>query len=41
MEADGERTMLCVEAAAVQTPITLESGGRWEGSQTLDGSARP
>jgi glucose-6-phosphate 1-epimerase len=41
MEPDGERAMLCVEAAVVQTPITLESGGRWQGSQTLDAIARP
>ena len=36
MEPDGERAMLCVEAAAVQVPITLASGGRWHGTQTLD-----
>ncbi len=40
MEPDGERAMLCVEAAAVQTPVTLASGGRWRGRQTLD-AARP
>lgn len=40
MEPDGERSMLCVEAAAVQTPITLATGGRWHGSQTLDAAAR-
>jgi glucose-6-phosphate 1-epimerase len=36
MEPDGERAMLCIEAAVVQTPITLASGDRWHGSQTLD-----
>ncbi len=36
MEPDGERAMLCVEAAAVQTPITLGAGERWCGTQTLD-----
>lgn len=36
MEPDGERAMLCVEAAAVQKPITLGAGERWHGTQTLD-----
>lgn len=40
MEPNGERAMLCVEAAAVQTPITLAGGGRWHGSQTLDAAVR-
>ncbi len=40
MEPDGERAMLCVEAAVVQTPVTLVAGGRWHGSQILDASAR-
>jgi glucose-6-phosphate 1-epimerase len=39
MEPDGERSMVCIEAAAVQTPITLASGGRWRGTQTLDAAA--
>jgi glucose-6-phosphate 1-epimerase len=38
MEPDGERTMLCIEAAAVQQPITLAAGGRWQGAQVLDAS---
>lgn len=38
MQPDGARSMLCVEAAAVQVPITLASGGRWHGAQTLDAS---
>jgi glucose-6-phosphate 1-epimerase len=41
LEANGERAMLCIEAAAVQLPITLERGGGWQGSQILDGSLRP
>ena len=36
MESDGERAMLCVEAAVVQTPVTLETGAVWSGSQSLD-----
>jgi glucose-6-phosphate 1-epimerase len=40
MEPDGERAMLCVEAAVVQTPVTLAPGARWEGSQTLDAAVR-
>jgi glucose-6-phosphate 1-epimerase len=36
MEPDGERAMLCIEAAVVQRPITLAAGGRWQGTQTLD-----
>lgn len=39
MEPDGERAMLCVEAAAVQQPITLAAGQRWHGTQTLDATA--
>jgi glucose-6-phosphate 1-epimerase len=38
MEPGGERDMLCVEAAVVQTPVSLTAGARWEGSQTLDAS---
>jgi glucose-6-phosphate 1-epimerase len=40
MEPDGERAMLCVEAAVVQTPIALATGGRWHGSQILDAAVR-
>ena len=40
MEPDAERAMLCVEAAVVQTPITLSAGKAWVGSQTLDASVR-
>ncbi|HEY2026872.1 MAG TPA: D-hexose-6-phosphate mutarotase [Gemmatimonadaceae bacterium] len=36
MEPDGERAMLCVEAAAVQKPVALGAGERWHGTQTLD-----
>lgn len=38
LEPNGERTMLCVEAAAVQQPITLQPHERWHGSQMLDAS---
>ena len=30
-----ERRFVCVEAAAVQTPVTLGAGRRWSGTQTL------
>jgi len=35
MEPGGERRMLCIEAAAVQTPVVLEPGRRWSGTQTM------
>lgn len=35
MPADGFRRMLCVEAAAVKTPIELAPGAEWWGRQTL------
>ena len=35
MEPGGERRMLCVEAGAVQVPVTLDAGARWVASQTL------
>lgn len=41
MDAGGERAMLCVEAAVVQTPVILAPGGRWQGSQTLDAAVHP
>jgi glucose-6-phosphate 1-epimerase len=41
MEPNGERSMLCVEAAVVQMPITLASGGHWRGSQVLDVAVHP
>ena len=41
MEPGGERSMLCVEAAVVQTPVTVAPGARWEGSQTLDAAVQP
>lgn len=40
MEPDGERAMLCIEAAVVQTPITIASGGRWHGTQIFDAARR-
>ena len=33
MEPGGDRRMVCVEAAAVQQPVTLEAGARWSGTQ--------
>jgi glucose-6-phosphate 1-epimerase len=36
MEPHGERAMMCIEAAVVQRPIALASGGRWTGAQMLD-----
>ena len=39
MDAGGERSMLCVEAAAVQAPVEVGPGLRWTGSQQL--TARP
>lgn len=41
MEPNGERSMLCVEAAVVQMPITLASGGHWRGAQLLDAAVHP
>lgn len=35
LEPGGHRHMLCVEAAAVGTPIHLDPGGEWQGSQRL------
>lgn len=35
MPADGWRHMLCVEAAVVNTPVTLAAGDEWFGRQTL------
>ena len=35
MEPDGERHMVCIEAGAIQSPVTLVPGGRWSGTQTL------
>jgi glucose-6-phosphate 1-epimerase len=35
MEPDGWTRMLCVEAAAVATPVTIAAGARWRGAQRL------
>jgi glucose-6-phosphate 1-epimerase len=35
LDPGGERHFLCIEAAAVQEPITLGRGRRWTGTQTL------
>lgn len=36
MEPDGYLRMLCVEAAAVGTPVVLPPGERWSGAQVLE-----
>jgi glucose-6-phosphate 1-epimerase len=35
MPPDGWRHMLCVEAAAVRTPVIVPAGEEWYGRQTL------
>ena len=35
MPADGYKQMLCVEAAAIETPLRLAAGESWAGMQTL------
>ena len=35
MEPGGERRMLCIEAATVQSPVLLHAGRRWSATQTL------
>ena len=35
LEPGGERRFVCVEAAVIQTPVTLGAGRRWVGTQTL------
>jgi glucose-6-phosphate 1-epimerase len=35
LEPGGERHFVCIEAAAVQTPVTLGAGRQWSGTQTL------
>lgn len=35
LEPDGYLRMLCVEAAAIRVPVTLERGDRWSGRQRL------
>jgi glucose-6-phosphate 1-epimerase len=35
LEPGDERRFVCIEAAAVQTPITLGAGRQWAGTQTL------
>jgi glucose-6-phosphate 1-epimerase len=41
MEPGGDGRMLCVEAGAVQMPIVVEPGARWEGRQTLIAAPYP
>ena len=40
MEPGGEQRMLCVEAAAAQTPVVLEPERRWLATQTLIAQTR-
>ena len=35
LEPGDERRFVCIEAAVVQTPVTLGAGRRWAGTQTL------
>lgn len=35
LEPGGERHFVCIEAAVVQTPVTLGAGRQWSGTQTL------
>ena len=35
MEPEGERRMLCVESAVVQSPVCVDPGARWRGEQQL------
>jgi glucose-6-phosphate 1-epimerase len=36
LDPGGERHMLCIESAAVQTPVELAQGARWQGAQILE-----
>ena len=38
LDPGGERQFVCIEAAVVQTPVTLGAGRRWAGTQTLTAS---
>jgi glucose-6-phosphate 1-epimerase len=35
LEPGDEARFVCIEAAVVQTPVTLGAGRRWAGTQTL------
>lgn len=35
LEPGGERSFVCIEAAVVQTPVTLGAGRQWSGTQTF------
>jgi glucose-6-phosphate 1-epimerase len=39
LEPDGAARFVCLEAAAVATPVTLAPGARWTGTQTLTAHA--
>ncbi|NKF21506.1 D-hexose-6-phosphate mutarotase [Solimonas marina] len=36
LDADGWRQMLCVEAAVIGVPVTLDPGAQWSAAQTLE-----
>jgi glucose-6-phosphate 1-epimerase len=38
MEPGGERRMVCIEAGAIQSPVTLEPARTWSATQTLSAS---
>ena len=41
MPPDGYRQMLCVEAAAVDPPVTLAAGAAWTGIQAITAEPPP
>lgn len=41
MPADGWQQFVCIEAATIGTPVTLEPGQRWSGEQRLIRALRP
>ena len=41
MQPDGFRRMLCVEAAAIEPPVSLRAGQSWSGGQALTLSSHP
>jgi glucose-6-phosphate 1-epimerase len=41
MDPEGYRYMLCVEAAAIEPPVTLPPGREWKGSQAIEAGVSP
>jgi glucose-6-phosphate 1-epimerase len=41
MEPEGYRKMVCVEAVRVGSPVVLQPGQRWSGTQTIHASGSP